>query len=254
VDKLLVPLLVGLLAGAGGVFVGKAFTSSASAPAATADTGALEARIAALEEALAKQTPGAALLEGDTRPARTQRSLAVGGASPKLSDEELEALAKQLEPSMRAAAKQEIDERVGKDGGIEALIAEEAKKKKATLAEVARELDLTADQEAEIRQLARASTDEFLKVLAGEDETIEDVRRAFEDAKGDLSKQAELAGKYVARLMSNLGPVMTAVMKYETGMTKILGPEKKDKFENGYDVTDLDPLGIETVFEDMFGN
>ncbi len=253
-DKLIVPLLVGLIAGAGGVFVGRSFSKSSTAPATSVDTGALEDRIASLETALAKQTPGAALLEGDARPTGTRRSPGMGVGSETLTAEQLEALAEQLEPSMRAAAKMEIDERIEASGGIEGLIQDEVQKKKITLAELAREMDLSADQEVEIRELARASTDEFLKVLAGEDQTIEDVRRDFEDAKGDPSRQAELATKYVARLMTNLGPVMTAVMKYETGMTKILGPEKKEQFESKYEVTDLDPLGIETVFESSFGN
>ena len=252
-DKLLVPVLVGLIAGAGGVLVGKSFSGGTATPAAGGDTVVLEERIASLEEALAKQLAPAALLEGDARPAATPAA----GAGPlgvrALTEEELAALVEQLQPSMREAAKLELDERITEKGGIEALIEAEEAKKKATLADVAREMDLTADQEAEIRELARTTTDEFLKVLAGEDETVEDVRRAFEDALGDPAKRAELAGKYVSRLVSNLGPVMTTFMKYETGMTKILGPEKKEKFESEYEVTDLDPLDLESVFEDSFG-
>ena len=125
-DKLLVPLLVGLIAGAGGVFVGKSLSGDAAAPAAGGDTVALEARIAALEEALANQKLPAALLEGDVPAGASSRQAGVPAGARTLSEEQLAALVEQLEPSMRAAAKQELDERLTEKGGIEALIEEEA--------------------------------------------------------------------------------------------------------------------------------
>ena len=53
----------------------------------------------------------------------------------------------------------------------------------ARLAEAAAELELTREQEDAVRRIAVETTDEFFKLLTDKDQTVDDVRREFEDAK-----------------------------------------------------------------------
>ncbi len=122
-------------------------------------------------------------------------------------------------------------------------------KKKVTLAEVARELEMTQSEEEAIRELAEEFSDKMIGLLTTEDETKEQVIEELQAAKDDPTKQMALMGKYMGRAMTNLPKLMETMGSLQTRGVKILGAERWGKFERDYEVTDLDPYGLTGIFD-----
>ncbi len=242
-------LLVGLLAGAAGGFVTAQFRigdSGTSYVGEGDDGGDIVARLerieAALDRAPLRSAPG---LSG------TADRSAPGGVTGG-GDAQLEALVSRLEerlaPTIRESVKTSLDEALESRSG-EVFAEAEPAKKKVTLAEAAAELGLTAEEEEAVRRIANETAEEFLKVIAGKDGNVDEIRREFEDAKDDPKKRVAVTTKYMGKVMANIGGLMGVAMSHETKMREALGAEKARKLDDGYDLTDVDPLGLETAFD-----
>ncbi len=251
-DKTLVAIVVGLLAGAGGGAVGSMLLSSTGTT--TTDSGAdltgIESRLDGIESSLREirsQRPG---LEGSASAPGSGNAPALSGAN--------EAVIAQLEERMRATVKdtmKETWEEFRESGGMAiALDSDEASfeervKKELPFSEIAAELELSADQEEGVRRVTHELTESVFKTLAGEEGDAQAIKQEFLDAKGDREAQSKLMMKYVAPAMQRLGEFMVIGQTYETSMDKLLGKDKRRKLEDDYRVTDLDPFGLEEVFE-----
>lgn len=243
-------LVVGLLAGvAGAVVVGFVADDGTTVAAvrSPADLSGIVQRLERIEAALDRED---ALQPGELRGDGTADSLAARQAA----EARLDRLVAKLEERLRPVVKESVDSSVKAaikeaGGGIDLAALQEPKRKEMTLAEAAIELELTAEEEQAVREITKETTDAFLKLLVDENATIDDVRREFEEAKDNPAKKIELASKYMGKAMGNLGGMIGVMMTHESKMTKALGSEKKRKLESGYKITDLDPYGLEEMFD-----
>jgi len=244
-------ILAALLAGAvGGYAVGALqggeHSPAAALPAGDGDLAEIVARLDRLEADQARPAP--LTTEPSLRGAGKVR---VVGAARDL-DALATALEARLTPRLKESVKVEVADAFKKAAAEQPVAAPEVKKKRVTLAEAAAELDLTADEEASVRRIAAETTTAFLGLLTTIDESVEDIRRDFEDAKNDPKKRAALRPKYLGRVMGNLGGLITMGLTHQQKMKAALGAEKAGKIDDGYTLTDLDPYGLEDMFEGSF--
>ncbi len=249
-DKTLVAIVVGLIAGAGGGAVGSMLLSSTGTTTTEsgADLAGIESRLDGIESSLREiqsQRPG---LEGSASAPGSVDTPALSGAN--------EAVIAQLEERMRATVKDTMKEtwQELKDAGGMAIAFdeggfEEKPKKEMAFSEVAAELELSADQEEGVRRVTGELLEAVFETLAGKDGDVHAIKQEFLDAKGDKEAQTKLMMKYVAPAMQKIGEFMVIGQKYESSMDKLLGKDKRRRLEDDYKVTDLDPYGLEEVFE-----
>lgn len=252
--KTLLPaLLVGLVAGAGSAFV----TVKAMAPSTDEGTaphigapgdGDVLARLEALERQTRVQAaPG---LEG--RP-----DAPTAGAPTDRADLEVlkTSLLEYLQEQMPASVDARLEERgLPADAeiavkGADPANLEEPSKKQLTMSELAQELKLSAREEDELRAMSNNISDKFMELLLEEGETVEQLKNEFLAAQGNPTEQEGLGMKYGLRLIPKMGEVWKIMGDFRKQGVELLGAERYKKFE-GYDVTDLDPLGLGAVFDD----
>lgn len=243
-------ILLGLLAGAAGAlavqFVGGGTGSSGSALSGDGVDGpAIEARLERIEGLLARtDLLSAPALRGSTPRGGDARALGNGA--------DLEALAARLEERLKPMVQESVRTSVK-----EALAAneegaerdEETDKNRVTLAEAAAELGLTREEEDAVRRIAGETQEEFFKLLVDEDQTVDDVKREFEDAKGDPQKRQALTTKYMGKVLGNLGGLVSLGLNWQRKMKDAVGAEKAKKIEDDYSLTDLDPYELEEMFD-----
>ncbi len=242
-NQTLLASIVGLLAGVGGAFTVHALQGDGSGGGgADLDWAPIQERLARIERQLDAQASPPGTL-ATTRGAAGARD---GGAIVNAAgDEVLEAL----------VAK--IDERVGKTVEEKLAAAREAEEKDGTsrrgrrrgrkrvpLAEAARELELTAQQEDELRRIFENTQSRVFKLLAGPDGDPEEVKREIMDAAKTPGGAQKLIPKYMPKVMSNIGEIMTIQGERESAIQKTLGPEKARRFNNDYSVEEDDFLGL----------
>ena len=117
-------------------------------------------------------------------------------------------------------------------------------KKKASLAEIARDLNLSSAQEDDIRRAYADSTEKFLKLLADPDSTPDAIRRELDEAKGDPAKRAGIMIKYMPKMLGKLGDVISVQTERTQRIHKALGAENVPKFDK-YKVAEEDPFGLD---------
>ncbi len=247
-------IVLGLLAGACGAlavqFVGGGSTGGSSSGVTLSDDSSIEARLDRIESLLERTAP--MTIEPSLRGSGggTGSTEATGGGGAATVDAIVARLEERLKPMVAESVKSSVAEAMqdgGTIGGMTALAT--PKKKTATLAEVAAELELTREEEEAVRRISQETADDFFKILAGKDGSIEDVRREFEDARNDPSKKPALTAKYMGKAFSDIGALITVGLSWQTKMKQAVGPEKASKIENDYKIPDLDPYGLEDMFE-----
>ncbi|MDA1193702.1 MAG: hypothetical protein O2894_00805 [Planctomycetota bacterium] len=239
-------LLLGLIGGAAGA-VATMMIGGSSTPLSTSaestDLSAVITRLDRIEATLGqrpmRQAPG---LEGRGP-----------GSAAQPAGDDLDAIVERLEARLRPAIEESVRTSVAaaaeESGGKIGSLPSDPPKKKVTLREAASELGLTSQEEDAVRRIANETTEEFLKLLKDENGTVEDVRREFEEAKSDPVKRAGLTGKYMGRVLGNIGGVMGVVVGHQAKMRQAVGAERADRLEEGYELTDMDPLGLKDAFE-----
>ena len=167
-------------------------------------------------------------------------------------DARFEALAVRLEERLKPVVEQSVE--TSMKAAFEANESDVATwtakaKREVTLAEAAAELKFTRDEEEAVRRIAGETTEEFFKLLAGKDGDVDDVKREFEDAKNDPKLKTALAGKYMTKALSNIGGLITLGLEHDRKMKEAIGPKRASKLESEFQVTDLDPYGLEDMFD-----
>jgi hypothetical protein len=168
-------------------------------------------------ERAASAPDGAAPAAGTTpaAPAAGERLLAPDG-SPYVSLEELKAFAHEagVEP-----------------GGIRkaATAADAPAVPSKTLEEVATEMNLSAGEEANLRNILRETEEEMLQDLFG-DKPLEDIKREAREAKDDPDKQAEMVQGIAQHAIQNLGKIATLEMRRKKRVTSVLGKDRAEQF------------------------
>ena len=240
-NHIVIVACVALLAGAGGAWLlteVQGTGGSASTAEGMDDTALLQERIADLERELALLKNPPATLGADA-PARARGTR--GGDEAAV----VEAVLAKLEDRVDARVTSKFEELAAKeaDEGEGKGSRRGSRRKRMSLADAARELELTGGEEDELRRIYEDSMNRFLKLAAGPEGNVEDVKRDLEEAKKNPMAGRGLLMKYVPNMMKNLGEVMAITTDRETAVVKAIGPEKAKKLNEGYDVIEANPLG-----------
>jgi hypothetical protein len=223
-------LAVGLVRGASG-------TPQAAPPAERGTaSGDVAARLQRIEDALARlderserrlqgraPTAGAGLATGDgTQPSAAEAAL-------------LDRIEARVADTMEAKWKELGEKQPPKPP--------EKEKKRLPLADVAAEMDLTASEEASLRQIYAESQDKMYEILTNEGEDPQAIRREIESAKDDPKQRQQLILKYMPRVIPKLGDFMSLEAQKQQRIQTLLGPERAARLDD-YDIIEENPLGI----------
>lgn len=237
--SLLLGLLGGVLGAAGTYALYERGASEALGGSDLAADRSLSERLDRLEGALEARGLLTARLEGRG-----------GGSAPKvdlvLNEQVLaeyeKALAKRLEPHVRSQAEQAVkDLEAGKeeDGG-----RGRRGKPRKDLAEVAREIGLSAGEEDQLRRIYADSQDKLFEMMAQPGGDVEQVKRDFEAFKNDETQRPQLMGKYMPKFISNIGSLMQVRADQEQAIVDTVGDERAAELQ-GYDITEANPMGMD---------
>jgi uncharacterized protein (DUF2126 family) len=116
-------------------------------------------------------------------------------------------------------------------------------KKRVTIAEAARELNLTTAQEEEIREAYKHATDRMLKAFAEPEQTPEELRKELEEAKGDPGRRAAITMKFLPKMLGKLGDVMAIQTERDAKVRKAVGKENMAKLRT-YRLAEDDEFGL----------
>lgn len=241
-DKTIVALLVGLLAGAAGGFVPTLFENTAEDTDTVAATPGTDSSVA---ERLAKIEANIdRLLEGGMKAGGLS-----GNAPMRVTIDD--ATMSQLKKATKETVKETLAEM--KEEGSAELPNESVRigrgmgggRKRMKLADAASELELTGAQEDELRQIYSDTYENMLKLVAGEDGNVEDVRRDIESVRDDPSKAMSVMGKYMPKIFpAKIGDFIKLRTDQDTKVRQAIGDEKATKLRRNYDIEEANPLPI----------
>jgi hypothetical protein len=240
-DRWLLGLLAGLVGGAGGALATHLLLpprdAPPEAPAAQVSRPQPESQRAGgaggpVLEARPEDTLSTRLERIERLLEAAARSRAEAAADPAALALVRKAIGEELEARM-GALKPAEGEGKGKAAG----------KKRVTLSEAARELDLTSGEEAELRRIYADSQEKILKIVAGPDGDVDAVRREMDEAKKDPKRGAQMMAKYLPKVLPRLGEFMQVGLEREAAVQAAVGPDKAARLDNRFDVIEANPLG-----------
>lgn len=238
-NNVLVMAIVALIAGFGGALIHAQLDtgSGAGAGTETGDAALLADKVADLERKLAAMdAPGATLRGAAPAP----------GTGPAAStDEVVEAVLAKMGEQVdeRVTSKFEELAKAREDEGGSSPRTRRRGKKRLSLRDAAEEIGLSGSEEDELRRIYDDSMNRFMKLAAGKDGDVEDVKRDLEAAKKNPAAARGLFMKYVPNMMSNMGELMTIQAEREAAVVKAIGPEKAKKLNDEFDVIEANPIG-----------
>ncbi len=246
-DRWIAALLAGLVGGVGGTLaVRELFPPPAASELGSQGTGGVDARLERIEASLAALAARGPMLEGSAGPAGGRSDVGGPGGmgAVALTGPAGEAFKKALREELGAALDQRL-EKLGKASDeLEQLArVKPPEKKRVNLADAARDLELTAQQEDELRRVYTTSQDKMLRLAAGEGGDIEAVRREVEEASRDPKKRPLIMAKYMPRMLPKLGELITIQMEQQTAVEAVVGPDKAARIDNEFDLIEANPLG-----------
>jgi hypothetical protein len=100
---------------------------------------------------------------------------------------------------------------------------------KKSLEDIARDMNLSAGEEANLRNILRESEEEMVHSLFG-DRPLDDIKREVKEAKDDPDKQAALMQGVVQNGIANVGKIMTLENRMKKRVEGVLGAERSAKF------------------------
>ncbi len=178
---------------------------------------------------------------------RGSRALSAGGRAPDAAPTATSGpaptlTAADLEAAVAKAVETSLEKRAEADKAAKA--AANAPRARKSLAEVARELDLTSSQEDAVRQAYRDATDRMLKVMAEPESDAETLRRELEAAKGDQGKTMGLVTKYMPKFLTKFGDVISIQAERDAKIRTAVGADKVEKLDR-YRIEEEDPFGLD---------
>lgn len=243
-SRFVVPFLAALLGASAGTYAVLRFAppTPPAAPAAgeTATDGDVKAELAAIRRWL--ERPGAVRAPGTLAASPTGPAGAGAAPAGTAADGSRPITAADLEAALAKAVEATLEKRAEADKA--AAAAEKAPKPRKSLAEVARELNLSSAQEDAVRQAYREAGDRLLKVMAEPESDAETLRRELEAAKGDQGKTMGLVTKYMPKFITKLGDVMSIQAERDEKIRKAVGDENVQRLD-GYRIEEEDPFGLD---------
>ncbi len=256
-ERFLALLLASALGGAAGGFLVHTFAPGAPRPneigvMGDASGASIAERLAAIERRL---VDGGMESASDAPSLRSSgRASSVPGVlsgQPTIDTTTMERLAAGVAEKLSQQMKDSVQEALRAERDREAEDDEPARPapRRVTLADAARELDLDAAQEQALRDLYTEIENDAYRLVAGEDGDPEEVRRDVQGAKSDPTKRMQVVGKYLPKVINNIGGVMELDAKRRARTAEIVGPEKADRLNNGeFLIEEQNPLGWEGAF------
>jgi hypothetical protein len=99
-----------------------------------------------------------------------------------------------------------------------------------SLEDIAREMNLSAGEEANLRNILRETEEEYVRCLCG-NRPLDDIKRDAKEAKDDPEKKAALIQGAVQNGIANVGKLVTLPEVQKKRIEAVLGPERAAKFE-----------------------
>jgi len=100
---------------------------------------------------------------------------------------------------------------------------------KKSLEEIARDMNLSAGEEANLRNILRESEEELVRSLFG-DKPLDDIKREAKEAKDDPDKQAAMMQGMIQHGIANAGKLVTSEKRMKKRVEGVLGVEKASTF------------------------
>jgi len=239
----LISAVLGLLGGVAGAFGARALLDRQ----ATGETGGgdlaaertLGERLDRLEEALEARGLLTARLEGRAEDGPALARLAV---SEEVLAQYEEVLAKRLEPRVKSQVEQAVKDlkEAEDEGGRRGRRGRPRKE----LAEVAREIGLSAGEEDELRRIYADSQSKMFEMIAGPNGDVEQVKNDFAAFKDDETKRPQLMQKYMPKFFSNIGNLMQAQAAQQQAIVDTVGEERASELR-GFDIVEANPMGMD---------
>lgn len=246
-DRWIAALLAGLVGGVGGTLaVRQLFPQAAPYEIESQGSGGVDARLERIEGSLAALAARGPMLEGSSGPAggRADTGGSGGVASALLTGPEGEAFKKALREELGLVLDQRLEKlRASSDEIAKIARPKQPEKKRVNLADAARDLELTAQQEDELRRVYAASQDKMLRLAAGENGDVEAVRREVDEAARDPKKRPLIMAKYMPRMLPKIGEFIQIQMEQQVAVEAAVGPDKAARIESEFDLIEANPLG-----------
>ena len=240
-DRFAIVLLASAIGAAAGVFVMKALDDRPAEHKdgdAIAPTDALLQRLERIEARL-DERPEPLTLRGNA-PAPTAFSL----DSPE-GKRLLEAIGKQV----KASAKEAIDENApnlaqGRVGATAPGAARwnRSRRKRVSLDDLAKELELSGNEQQALADVYDESKEKLFKMLAGENGDVEAVRQDYERSQENPQTALTLMSKYIPNITKNLGGFIALRTEQQQGIEEAIGKEKAGRLQREYTVEGVDVL------------
>jgi hypothetical protein len=100
---------------------------------------------------------------------------------------------------------------------------------KKALEDIARDMNLTAGEEANLRNILRESEEEMIRNLFG-DRPFDEIKREVQEAKDDPDKLTALMQGVVQNGIANVGRLMTLENRTKKRVTAVLGADRAKVF------------------------
>ncbi len=254
-DRFLASFLGAILGCVGGLWLaphlGSGRTTAEPGSADEATVRELKEQVAEIRRLLERPTglapsgsrsPGDAVASAGAGTASGTPASGGASAAPALTAEALEALAAK-------AAEAALDRREAR----EKEAAKKPEKKRLPLRDVARELSISAAQEADLRKAYQDANDRFLKLMAEPESDAETLRRELEAAKDDPGKRTALAMKSLPKMLSKLGDVISITAERDAKVRAAVGADTAKKLK-AYDIEEEDPFDFGSGFAMTMGD
>lgn len=240
----LLSIVLGLLGGVAGAFGAQALLERENSTSGDGDLAAdrtLSARLDRLEEAMEVRGLLTARLEGR---AETAGGTAQTGLSEEVLQAYEEALAKRLEPRVKSQVEEAVRELEEEKGDEEGGRRGRRGRPRKDLAEVAREVGLSASEEDELRRIYADSQNKLFAMMAGPDGDVEQVRQDFEAFRNDETKRPQLMQRYMPKFFSNIGGMMQVRTEQQQAIVNTVGEDKAAELQ-GFDIVEANPMGMD---------
>ena len=235
-QNIFVVALVAAVAGFGGAWVfgqvqgtGKVDSGEASG---TESTELLAEQIAELQRKLRKLENPPATLSADASGGRSDQKAVVEAVMAKVEARVDERMASQL------AEKAQKEESAGEGPG-----QRRRGRKRVSLADAAKALELSGQEEDELRRIYDASMNRFLKLAAGPEGDLEAVKRDIESVRDNPAGARGVMMKYLPNMMKDIGEVMAISTEREAAVVKAVGADKARRLNSEFNVEEANPMG-----------
>ena len=231
-------VLMALIGGAIGAYVFVTLQGGPAGVDSASNLSSVQDRLDALERAVqgGEQRPAGLAARARER-AATKPSLRAEATGDTLPLEAFEARVDAAVEKKIAAMKE--------SGELGAGQVAEKRRKRVSLADAARDLELSANQEDGLRRIFDDTNRSYYKMLAAPDGDPEDVKRELEEAAKSPAGARSAMTKYMPKFLSNIGEIMAIEAKKAESINKLLGPEKAQRLETEFSVREDDVLGLE---------